>query len=438
MKEKDVFLKNSASVIEEVEEQLTKILGERRRKIEEELEEVINRQKQEAQNKINELEKEVTEERESLSEYKTLLSNFEQEKASIKDEIKSHLNIVMKLQSEIESITKKSLEELKIIDDLNKKLENINEETLVKLSSLRKKLEDKYGIEAEIPEAVELVDEDFDLDEELEKLNKIKELLGENGSQTSVSEIEEQLGEELEEAEGSEETEELEEEEEAAEELKKEEEEGYQEEEEETEESELEIEEEGEQEEEEEEEVKTEGEEDTQTKEEEVPQEEQKEEAYQKLEEFKKVEGKEDEAKVVYFENEGKVTLDCKHIIDSITKGIQNAESLYIKLEDTTSPKEHFFIKQEIIQEQENVRKLILNCLRVCEMKDCFFPKSTEDVVNSEKLKEILEKVSMENWSNENDFSSFSEFINDLKKEFDAKSTPFEEYTESILNELSG
>jgi hypothetical protein len=71
-------------------------------------------------------------------------------------------------------------------------------------------------------------------------------------------------------------------------------------------------------------------------------------------------------------------------------------------------------------------------------MKDCFFPKSTRDILNGEKLKEILERVSMENWSNQEDFRAFSEFMDELKNEFLSKASPFEEYTESILSELSG
>ncbi|HZX10761.1 MAG TPA: hypothetical protein VFG01_07415 [Acidobacteriota bacterium] len=439
MEKKDAFLKNSASIIEEIEEQLNKVLDERKRKIEEELEEAINRQKEEAQNKISQIEGEVTGEKQSLNEYKTLLSNFEEEKSTIKDEIKSHLKIVMKLQSDIESLTGKSLEELKTIEDLSRKLEEINEETTYKLSSLREELEEKYGIKAEIPEDVGPIDEDFDLNDELQRLNKIKDLLGENGSQLPTPEsLEEKIEglEEEEEVEGEKEEKELSKEAEEEEEEKEIEsmdlselEETEEEEKEEEDEPEIELEEKKEEEEEEEEEKK---------KEELEPEEQEADEreAYEKLEEFKKTEGK--EGQVVYFENEGKITLDSKYIINSVEKGIESADKLYDKLDGTTSPKEHFFIKQEIIQEQENIRKLILGCIRVCEMKDCFFPEKTKDILNEEKLQEILERVSMENWSNQEDFNAFSKYIDDLKSEFDAKSSPLDEYTDSILEELSG
>ncbi|MFO7981703.1 MAG: hypothetical protein R6V00_12870 [Candidatus Aminicenantes bacterium] len=409
MEKKDAFLKNSASIIEEIEEQLNKVLDERKRKIEEDLEEAINRQKEEAQNKISQIESEVTGEKQGLNEYKTLLSNFQEEKSTIKDEIKSHLKIVMKLQSDIESLTGKSLEELKTIEDLNRKLEEINEETTGKLSSLREELEEKYGIKAEIPEDVGPIDEDFDLNDELQRLNKIKELLGENGSQLPTPESLEEKIEGLKEEEEEEEEKEDDEEEDE-------------------EEPEIELDEKKEEEEEEEEKEELGSEE---------PEVDER-EAYEKLEEFKKIEGKEGQGQVVYFENEGKITLDSKYIINSVEKGIDNTDKLYDKLDVTTSPKEHFFIKQEIIQEQENIRKLILGCIRVCEMKDCFFPEKTKDILNEEKLQEILERVSMENWSNQEDFNAFSQYIDDLKSELDAKSSPLDEYTDSILKELSG
>ncbi len=432
MEKKDAFLKNSASIIEEIEEQLNKVLDERKRKIEEDLEEAINRQKEEAQNKISQIESEVTGEKQGLNEYKTLLSNFQEEKSTIKDEIKSHLKIVMKLQSDIESLTGKSLEELKTIEDLNRKLEEINEETTGKLSSLREELEEKYGIKAEIPEDVGPIDEDFDLNDELQRLNKIKELLGENGSQLptpeSLEEKIEGLKEEEDEEEEKEDDEEEEEDEEEEKETETEEEEKEDDEEEDEEEPEIELDEKKEEEEEEEEKEELGSEE---------PEVDER-EAYEKLEEFKKIEGKEGQGQVVYFENEGKITLDSKYIINSVEKGIENADKLYDKLDVTTSPKEHFFIKQEIIQEQENIRKLILGCIRVCEMKDCFFPEKTKDILNEEKLQEILERVSMENWSNQEDFNAFSQYIDDLKSELDAKSSPLDEYTDSILKELSG
>ncbi len=434
MGKKDAFLKSSASIIEEVEEQLNKILDERRKKIQEDLEEAINRQKEEAESKISEIENEVNEERESLNEYKTLLSEFEDEKTSIKDEIKSHLKIVMKLQSDIESLTGKSLEELKIIEELNKKLESINEETTQKLSALRQELEEKYGIEAQIPEDIGPVNEDFDLDGELKRLNKIKEILGENGNQIAVSDAFEEQIEEKEKEEDV--AEELASEEKVDEELEPVESSDENEKDEtdnEMEEEELKLEEEEDQEEEESQEKEAEEIEELQEE-----QEDEDKEAYEKLDKFKKTEGSESEAQVVYFENEGKITLDGKYVIDSVKERISKADKLYDKLDETSSPKEHFFIKQEIIQEQENVRKLILSCLRVCEMKDCFFPESTKDVLNEEKLKEMLERVSMENWSNQDDFNAFSEYIDDLKTEFDSKSSPIEEYTESIIKELSG
>jgi hypothetical protein len=437
MAKKENFPKNSASIIEEVEEQLNKILEERKRKIEEELEEAINRQKEEARSKISEIESEVIEERESLQEYKTLLSDFEDEKVSIKEDIKTHLKIVMKLQSDIESLTGKSLEELKIIESLHKKLEDINEEASGKLSVLRKNLEEKYGIETENLEDTGPVDTDFDLDDELQKLNKIKDLLGENGSRISElgskdqSEEEEEGEEEREEGEEEEEEEEIEEEEE--EEIEEEEEEELKDEEESRELEEEEVK--GDEEEEIREELEEQDEEEM--KKEQDEEESRELEVYKELEKFRQTEGREDELKVVYFENEGKITLDSKYVIDSMRKGLREASKLYEKLEDTTSPKEHFFIKQEIIQEQENIRKFILGCMRVCEMGDCFFPQNIKDVFDEEKLKEILERVSMENWSNQDDFDAFSEYIEDLGKEFDSKTSPSDEYIDSILKELS-
>jgi hypothetical protein len=72
----------------------------------------------------------------------------------------------------------------------------------------------------------------------------------------------------------------------------------------------------------------------------------------------------------------------------------------------------------------------------MCEKDPEFLPTFTQDIFNVDAFKNILEKVSMENWSNQEDFTSFDEFARGIKDDFYAKITPPAEYLQSIIQEL--
>ena len=106
------------------------------------------------------------------------------------------------------------------------------------------------------------------------------------------------------------------------------------------------------------------------------------------------------------------------------------------KLTQTESPKEQFFIKQEIINFQEVLRKYVLRNVKLCEREGAVLPQFTADILNLDLLKEILEKLSMENWSNPAEFSGFQTMIESLKDAYYAKITPPALYLKSLIREL--
>lgn len=123
-------------------------------------------------------------------------------------------------------------------------------------------------------------------------------------------------------------------------------------------------------------------------------------------------------------------------MVASIDESLEEAKRLYLKLAQTESPKEQFFIKQEIINHQEILRKYILRNLKMCEREGAIMPQFTEEILNLDILKEILEKLSMENWSNPADFNSFRSQIEALKDAYYAKITPPVYYLQSLIKEL--
>lgn len=395
-KEKDNF-KESSSIIEEIEEQLGEALSKKKDEIEKELEERIKREKEEAKKRIEDIEKEFAEEKQALKSYKDTIKEYENNKSKLRDQIKEHLDKAIQFQSDIESLTAKTLEELKALGELNKRLEDLHKEAEEKASVLKKNLEDRFGIVAEVIKTNEVSEVDIDLDRELSKLKKIKELL------TSPAEA---LAEEAEEA--KEEAEEMEEVAEKVEEMP-----------------------------EEEEAIPAP----------EVPSEEELEQvelggeptfqgAFETLEEFRKTESTEDNGEISYFVKDNKIVMDGECLVSALGNNLDEAKKLYIKLNQTESPKDQFFIKQEIIRHQESLRKVIMRSVSMCEKENCSLPSYTADILNMDVLKDILEKLNMENWSNQDDFTFFEKYAKNLKTNFYSRITPPAIYLKSIIDEL--
>jgi translation initiation factor 2 beta subunit (eIF-2beta)/eIF-5 len=454
------FIKESSSIIEEIESQLKDVLAKKKEAVEQELQEKIKAEQEEAQKRISQIENELEGNKEALENYKNVLTQFESDKEDVKAEIKAHLNVAIQLQTDIEKMTGQTLQELNTVSELTKKFEGINQEASTKVNALKTELEEKYGIVAQVPETDGFDEVDFDLDNELAKLQKIKELLGSNDVVIkSVEEDVEAAGKEEEpveeaaeveaEAETGEEAEITEEptegnesaaeaeatelaEEEAAE---KAEEEAA---------GEEEVKEEVEVKEEEEEAAEVEAEAETKEAEAdtdddataETKADESFKTAFEALDKYRKSETVEGNGYMVFYENKGKIVLDGESFVAYLNNNLEEVKKLYNKLQETESPKDQFFTKQEIIKKQDVLRRYMLSFIGKGELEVSNLPKFTEDLLNLDVLKNILEKVSMENWSNQEDFTSFDQLTNDLKESFYEKITPPDKYLESIKDEL--
>jgi uncharacterized protein YoxC len=403
------FIKESSSIIEEIEAQLQDVLSKKKLRVEQELEEKIKAEQEEAQKKISEIESELKGEKEALTNYKNVLSQFENDKEGVKNQIKDHLDKAIQLQTEIEEMTGKTLQELKTVSGLTKKLDEINQEASSKVNALKTELEDKYGIIAQVPESNGQDEVDIDLENELAKLEKIKELLGPAGIAVTGDEEEPKEETAAEPESGTEEAVEEHEQEEA-------------------EESEVESKDE------------SEAQPESETKEDEDTEDEKNDKAFktafEALDQYRKSEDVEGNGYMVFYENKGKIILDGESFVAYLNNNLEEVKKLYYKLQETESPKDQFFTKQEIIKKQDVLRKYMLSFIGKGELEVSDLPSFTIEILNIDVLKNILEKVSMENWSNQEDFMSFDKLTNDLKESFYAKITPPDKYLESIKEEL--
>jgi len=79
----------------------------------------------------------------------------------------------------------------------------------------------------------------------------------------------------------------------------------------------------------------------------------------------------------------------------------------------------------------------MLSSVGMLEKESCSFPEYTKDILNEDVLKDVLERVSMGNWSNEEDFESFDIFVQEFKNKYSVRITPPDKYLSSILEELN-
>lgn len=153
------------------------------------------------------------------------------------------------------------------------------------------------------------------------------------------------------------------------------------------------------------------------------------------LEKIKKTEPEEG-GEVYYYEYKERIIVDSEFIINELFKHLEEGKKLYVKLAQTESPKDQFFVKQEIIRHQEELRGNVEIAAKMLEKENSSLPQHTSDVINEGSLKEMLENLSMQNWSNQDDFTFFDEYAKKIKSAFEARTEPKVDYLKSILTEL--
>jgi len=403
-------------LLEEVEKRLSEVFQQRKEEIERELEEKIRREKEEAEKKLRLIEQELEKGRELLTDYHQVLADFETERNRLQAEIKERFGRVVKHQSEIEKLASLTLEEIKQVEALNRELETLEKRSGEKINFIRQQIEEKYGIVTTIPEIPAEAELKINLEQELERLKKIQELLS-----MEVARMSEVGGPAAEAAPSAEVSPELE----PAKPL-------------ETMEAES-------------------GEAPAEPSETEpysnfigeptVPEEspqvepgaetgvETFREVYERLEGFRRSHS-EGNGEIPYFEKDGRMIIDAENLITAMNEALEASNKLYQKLAQTDSPKDHFFIKQEIINQQELLRKQLLRITKLCDKEGFTLPRFTESILNVNLLRDLLERLSIENWSDETDFQSITEFIESLKENFYRLITPPVVYLKAILEEL--
>jgi hypothetical protein len=391
-----------ASVIQEIEQQLENLLSRKREDIERALAVRIQKEKEAAHKKVNELEKEFDQEKEALDEFRRMVAEVEAERNTILEEVRERIKRALQFQAEVENLSRQTAEEIRKVNDFHQRLESLRQRTAERAGFLKKDLREKFGIVTEVPEREDVFGPEMDLDRELENLKRIKALLaGEPPSGGGEGRSRQEGGESWE----------------------------------------LRI-----------PEIRdliqsSPFQEDGETKP--VPVEDGPggkapgdviggASAVESLNALGRKDPADGSGEIRYFQKRQKVVLDPEHLLGAIERSVEESRKLSLRLGETGSARDRFFIKHELINAQEGLRKLVFGAIKICDKKPPALPRVVLDVLNVKVLRNMLDRLSTDNWANPEDLASFEKDIRALNTVFRERTVPHERYFRSILEELEG
>ncbi|MCX6567841.1 MAG: hypothetical protein NT147_02165 [Candidatus Aminicenantes bacterium] len=396
------IFRDSSQVIQEVEDQLERILQKKFHDVDAELVERITREKEGARRRKEQIEREFDKEKTALTDYRVMIRDFEEQRAGLLNEARDRFQKVLKFQAEIENLAKSTVNEIKRVNEIQERLEGLRTKTSERAAFLKNDLKERFGIVAEVmeEEPKPLI---LDLDEELEKLRKIKDLLAIESAAANLGRMggEAACREDLDVMDSAADS--------AGVEIPKlqdliagpaapdhE--------------------------------TPAEAAPPVETAPEPAPEpvpgarEMDSEEALIAfLEDCRQTEPANGNGEIHYFQKGKVIIADPEKILAAVDRTMEEAQRLSLKLGQTESPKDQFFIKQELINWQEGLRALFLRIIKMCEKSSWSLPRYTQEILNSQILRRLLERLSMENWSNLEEFASFFAAMSEIRKTFQAK-----------------
>jgi len=388
------------SVILEIEQQLDNLLSQKREDIARALAAAIQKEKEAAHKKLDELGKEFDRERGALDAFRHMVAEAETERTTILEELRKGIQRALQFQAEVENLSRRATEEIRKVNDLHEKLESLRQRTAERAGFLKKDLREKFGIITDVPEGEDVRGPDMDLDRELENLRRIKTLLagessGGGGEGRPRQEGGESWGLRIPEIRDLIQSSNL----------------------------------------------KEDGETES------VPFEEGPREtesrgiiggasALESLNALGRTDPANGSGEIRYFQKRQKIVLDPEHLLGAIERSVEDSRKLSLSLGETESVKDRFFIKHELINAQEGLRKLVFGAIKMCDKKPPALPGMVLDVLNVKILRNMLERLSIDNWANPEDLASFDKDIRTLTTAFRERTASREKYFRSILEEL--
>lgn len=159
--------------------------------------------------------------------------------------------------------------------------------------------------------------------------------------------------------------------------------------------------------------------------------------ALEGLERYRRTEPVVNGTELAFYASEAVSLLDARAFMEVVDKVVDGAQQLHGQLTQTTSVKDLFLLKQEILNQQEVLRKVFFRIVRFCDKEDGRLPHSLDEIIGTRGLKDVIERLTMANWSDPSDFRPFFTELKAMKRAFDVR-TGVDGYLRSVLDEVEG
>ena len=374
------------------EKHIENVFEGKKNEIEKVLVEIVDQEKLKAKQQIAALEQEFQEEKENLNRHKAMLEAVKSATEDIRGPIRKHIDQARHCRIMIRRMAAQIGEECRKAGELTGKIRELRRKADEETARLLATLADRYGTAIQIAESLETDNINADLEQELRRLNEYRERLSaEDGEPTGAGESAMEIG--------------------------------------------------------------TGCEDDLQVPENSGPSETavplpatapegtsggtDPDAISGMLEAYRRTESVPNGGEFHYYQKDAAIVLDGESLLAPTTRLIEAAKNLHARLAETKSSKGQFFLKREILDQQELLRKVVLRAVKLCEKEAGSLPHHTSDIINVQTLKDILEKLNMGNWSDPYGMKSFEDEISALKALLSARTSDRLVYQKSLLDQLN-
>jgi hypothetical protein len=139
-----------------------------------------------------------------------------------------------------------------------------------------------------------------------------------------------------------------------------------------------------------------------------------------------------------FFAAEADVVLDAESFMTAVGKIVEGAGQLHSQLGKTGSVKDLFLLKQEILNQQEVLRKVFFRVVRFCDKENGKLPETFAEVISAQGMKDIIERLTMANWSDPSDFQPFLNELKAMKRAFEVRMVASGNYAKAVLDQVEG
>jgi hypothetical protein len=165
------------SFLDDIEKRVSEIFSAQKDEVEQSLIEKINREKEEAQKRIEAVNREFAQVRGILEEHKVVMAELQKAEEHLRSQIRGHFDRAVNFQKMMENAAGLAGDELERIAGLNQELEKIRMRAEDEYKNIKKSLAGYAGIAAQIPAPAGSAESEVDWNEELLKLKKVRDLL---------------------------------------------------------------------------------------------------------------------------------------------------------------------------------------------------------------------------------------------------------------------